>query len=143
MENESGLPYAEDVNYWKTGASSPESWISKAVKLIEDVGGTVHEEGFGRSGGHAAYMLGFEIDGHDFKIHWPVLESRGGEEAAARRQAATMLHHDVKAKCMVSKVKTPRVAFFEYLLLPNGQVLGQMASPQLAAAIPKLLTRGQ
>ena len=54
----------------------------------------------------------------------------------------TIIDQRGEAKCMVLKVKTPRVAFFEYLMLPDGRVLGQVANPQLAAAIPKLLTQG-
>ncbi len=48
----------------------------------------------------------------------------------------TIIDQRGEAKCMVLKVKTPRVAFFEYLMLPDGRVLGQVANPQLAAAIP-------
>ncbi len=136
----SELPYAEDVNYWKTGSSSPDSWIAKAIKQIEDVGGEITAEGFGRAAGHSAYMLGFVFDQEAFKITWPVLESHKGEEMAARRQAATFLYHDVKARCMVVKIKTPRVAFFEYLQLPDGRSAGQLANPELLANVPKMLT---
>ena len=58
-------------------------------------------------------------------------------------QAATFLYHDVKARCMVVKIKGPRVAFFEYLLLPNGQPAGTLAAtPQMLASLPKMLTDG-
>ena len=35
------LPFAEDVNYFQTSQTGTETWISKAIKLIEDIGGTV------------------------------------------------------------------------------------------------------
>jgi len=137
------LPAAEDVNYWKTGASSPDSWIAKAIQLIqliEDAGGVVTAEAFGRKAGHSAYVLAFEIDHQEFRIEWPVLVSKSGEEAAARRQAATFIYHDVKAKYMALKVKGPRVAFLEYMVLPDGRPAGMLAAPQLMQAIPRLLT---
>ncbi len=135
------LPYAEDVNYWKTSRSDPDTWIQKARIQIEDVGGIVHEEAFGRQGSQSAFMLGFELEGESYRISWPVLESCEGNQLAERRQAATFIYHDVKARCMVIKIKGPRVAFFEYAMLPDGRVAGQLANAELMAHVPKMLTR--
>jgi len=86
------LPFGEDIgHYWKTGERSPEKWMELTCKLIEDLGGTVLAEGFGRAEDKAAYMLSFAIGKDEFKVVWPVLPSRTGSAAAARRQAATLL----------------------------------------------------
>ena len=52
-----GLPDAEDVNYWKTSSSAPDSLLAKTRSLIEDVGGSITVEVFGRDGrsGHGCY----------------------------------------------------------------------------------------
>ena len=115
--------YAEDINYWKTSQTSPDVWIDKTKKLISDLGGRILAEGYGSEPmtGRAAYMLGFEIKGDQFKVIWPVLPTRKKtDERAARIQAATMLFHDTKAKCLSESAKGTRAGFFEYMLLPHG-----------------------
>ena len=133
--------YAEEVgHYWKTGQSSPDTWIEKAKTQIIKIGGTVLAEGFGSDNtGRSAYMLGFELDGERFKVIWPVLTPKGGDIRSARRQAATMLFHHVKAACMSSRVLGTRAAFFAHLMLPDGIVAMQVANPELVQAIPKML----
>jgi len=126
---------AEDVNYWKTGQAAPDTLIDKAEKLIVEVSGTILGRGFVSSVGEAAYMLMFQIDDASYKIVWPVLHSRTGNQVAARRQAATMLFHDVKAKCMTAKVMGIKKAFFPYLLLPDGRTAAEIAVPELADSI--------
>ncbi len=94
--------YAEDLNYWQTSRTSSDTWIEKAKRQITQAGGTVLGEGFGSEAqtGRAAYMIAFQIDGQAFRITWPVLPSRTGKTTAARIQAATMLYHDIKARCL-------------------------------------------
>jgi len=140
------LPYAEDVNYWKTGKSDPDTWIAKAKELITKFGGTVIMEGFGSEAltGRSAYMLGFSIGGDNFKIVWPVLPTKSGkDEKAARIQAATMLHHDVKAKCISAAVLGARAAFFSYLVLPDGRTTAEVTTAELANSIPELFGNPQ
>ena len=134
-------PYAEDVNYWKTGKSAPDVWIEKAIREIASAGGEVRGEGFGReaSTGRAAFMLSFDLGGERFKIVWPVLPTRRGEEYSARRQAATILFYDVKARCLSAKVLGARAAFLSFLLLPDGRTAAQLAAPELMEAIPRIL----
>lgn len=134
--------YAEDVNYWKSGTSAPDTWIDKALKLIEEKGGTITATGYGHDAvsGRAAYMVGFDADGESFKVVWPVLESRNGDHAAARRQAATMLFHDVKAKMIAAQVLGFRVSFFQWIKLPSGAVAYQLTGPELEDQLPPLLT---
>ena len=138
------LPYAEDIgHYWQTGASLPGTWIEKAKKQIEEVGGVINAEAYGSMSGKAAFMLGFTIDGEKFKVVFPVLESKSGKVGAAKRQAATMLYHDIKAKCMVANLLGTRAAFFSYLMLPDGRTMSEVATPELSEVFPLQLQSGQ
>lgn len=138
------LPYAEDVNYWKTASSSADTWIERTIKQINALDGKVLAEAFGKdASGRSAFMIAFEIEGNRFKIVWPVLLSKTGNEKAARIQAATMLFHDVKARCLSAIVLGARSAFFSYILLPDGRSAVDLAYPDLAASLPELfLPRG-
>lgn len=135
------LPFAEEINYWKTGTSRPDTWVAKTIKQLEDLGGLLLAEAYGKdSTGKAAFMLAFEIGGEQYKIVWPVLESKSGNEKAAKIQAATMLYHDVKAKCVSAAVLGVRSAFFSYLLLPDGRIAAELATPMLVENWPKMLS---
>lgn len=134
------LPYAEDIgHYWKTGASAPEVWMEKAKKVIIDLGGSIEAEGYGSACGRAAYMLAFSIEKQRFKVVWPVLPTHGAKEIDARRQATTLLYHDIKAKAMTASVMGVRVAFFSYLALPDGRTASEVATPELSEHFPLLL----
>jgi hypothetical protein len=135
------LPDAESLNYWKTSRTAPATWIDRAKQQIGKIGGSVLAEAFGReeSTGRAAYMLAFEIEKERFRLVWPVLPTRTGDERAARRQAATMLFHDVKQRCISAQVLGARRAFFTYLQLPDDRVAGQLSAPELRDALPELL----
>lgn len=138
------FPDAENVNYWQTGQSSPDTWIEKAKRQVQQLGGTVEAEGFGAYGdGRAAFMLQFSIGGDQFKTVWPVLTTRSGKERAARVQAATFLYHDIKAKALAASVLGPRAAFFPHLMLSDGRMASQLALPELEADFPKLDVRPQ
>lgn len=139
------LPYGEDVNYWQTGSSSPDTWMEKTKDQIKKLGGKILMEGFGSepTTGRSAYMLAFEIEGNNFKVVWPVLPSKKGNEIAARRQAATMLYHDTKAKYLGAVVLGVRAAFFSYLLLPDGRTAMEASLPELAEGIPALFAANQ
>ena len=134
------LPYAEDIgHYWQTGSSSPDVWIEKAKSQIEEVGGFINSDAYGSMGVRAAFMIAFSIEGDKFKVVFPVLESKTGKTLAAKRQAATMLYHDIKAKCMVASVLGTKTAFFSYLVLPDGRTASEVATPELAQNFPLLL----
>lgn len=131
------LPFAEDLgHYWETSHSTADTWIDRTRKLIENVGGVMMVEGFGSVEDHAAYMMAFKIGEDDFKVVWPVLPSRSGRVSAAKRQAATLLYHDIKAKVMTASVLGTRAAFFAYMVLPDGRSASEAAAPELAAAFP-------
>lgn len=144
------LPFAEKVNYWKTGGSGADRWMERAKREIEKAEGRIISEGFGRDGNtqRAAFFLAFEVGPERFKILWPVLPTKSGkpaDELAARRQAATLLYHDVKARCISSRVLGARVAFFSYWCLPDGRAAAEVAAPELLEAIPgtfRLLSEG-
>ena len=136
------LPYAEDVgHYWQTGSSSPDVWIEKAKRQIEEVGGTINADAYGSMEGRAAFMIAFTIGDDRFKVVFPVLESKTGKSGAAKRQAATMLYHDIKAKCMTASILGTKAAFFSYLLLSDGRTASELATPELAQAFPLLLSQ--
>ena len=134
------LPNAEDINYFKTSKISPDSWVDNAATLIENLGGKVYTHAFGvNERGASAYMVLFVIGGDEFKLVWPVLPCKAGNEVAAKRQAATLLYHDVKARCLTALIKGPREAFFNYLLLPDGRTAAEASIPELMDAIPSIL----
>ncbi|KKM80158.1 hypothetical protein LCGC14_1342650 [marine sediment metagenome] len=138
------LPYAEDIgHYWQTSKSSPDQWIDRCKKLIESIGGVVVAEGFGAVEGRSAYMMAFEIGDNSFKVVWPVLPSATGKSLAARRQAATLLYHDIKAKALTASVLGSKVAFFSYMMLSDGRVASEVAAPELIGAFPFQLPKGE
>lgn len=114
--------YAEDVNYWKTGRSDVDTWIERAKKEIRAVAGVVHGSGSytDDATGRGVIFIRFSFGNDEFNLKWVVLESKAGDIAAARRQAATALYHDVKAACVKLKFFGARAAFLPYLLLPDG-----------------------
>ena len=138
----SELPYAETVNYWKTSQSAPDQWLQKAKRLITDLGGTVLSEVFGSDGntGRSAYMLQFEINGDRFRITWPVLPTKKpDDELAAKRQACTLIYHEVKARVLHASVLGTRSAFFQYLMLQDGRTAQQASLPELEHGLPGIL----
>jgi hypothetical protein len=80
-------------------------------------------------------MIEFELQGERFRIAWPVLPSKKGDERAAKVQAATMLYHDVKGRSLSAQVLGARVAFFAFLLLPGNRTAAQAALPELEDAL--------
>jgi hypothetical protein len=105
----------------------------------------VLNEGYGRDEtGQAAYLLEFTFGVDRFRVVWPVLPVRKlADERAARIQAATMLYHDIKAKCVSAKVHGVRATFVQYQVLPDGRTVSQVATPDIADVYPKLLKAGE
>lgn len=121
--------YAENVNYWKSSKTPPDTWLDHAKKEITKVGGKITGEGFFNdptSTLRAFYMLTFEIEDVRYKAIWPVLKSKKNDMKAARIQAATLLYHDVKQSCVRVKVLGAHVAFLPYLVLPNGHSMMEL-----------------
>ncbi len=129
MESED-LPYADKINYWKTGKSSADVWLEKAQAQIERFGGQVliRAVGMDPQSDRKSFLMVFEMDGDRYRIVWPVLRLKLDTVAnvkAAERQAATLLYHDVKARSLSSAVLGTRRAFFSYLMLPDGRVASE------------------
>ena len=85
-----------------------------------------------------AFLTGIRTP-HRFKLIWPVLESKYGDQLPAERQAATMMYHDVKSRGLRLAIHGPRLAFFEFLMLPSGYTVGQLEVPELVAHLPEAL----
>lgn len=119
--------YAEDINYFDTGRSSPDTWIDKAKKEIASIGGKILASGYGEQDGQATFALDFTIGADKFSIRWQTLPGRlkSTNELKRKRQAATLLYHDVKHKCVMAKIRGVRATFMEYLVLPGGQTMGE------------------
>jgi hypothetical protein len=139
FDGQSPLPFAEDVSFWKTSQSSPDTWMSRTKTLVERRGGSIVREAFGREGETSAYMVEFSLNGELFRIVWPVLPTRSGSDRDARRQAVTLLHHDVKARLNTALVKGARAAFFSYLVLPDGRTAAEASVSTLMAGIPPMI----
>lgn len=135
------MNYSEDVNYWKTGNSSADAWIDRAKQEIKAAGGKVAGEAFVNesSTGRASFLLAFELQGEQFKMLWPVLQSKTRNEKAAKIQAATALYHEVKAACVKVKFLGARAAFFAYLMLPDGRTVTEAGGQELVEVLPVLL----
>jgi hypothetical protein len=141
------LPYAEDIGTsWKTNSTAPGAWLDKIKKEIERFGGSVGIIATGTDpiSGRDAFLIIFEIEGDRFKVVWPVLPTRKKQdEKSAQIQAASLLHHDIKAKCVSAKVVGARAAFFSYLLLPDGRSAVEASVPELQNDIPSLFNAPQ
>lgn len=143
------MPYAEDVNYWKTGQTAAETWLDKAKEAIRDVGGLVTGSAQMETADGAVFALLFTLAGQHYRINWPVLTLRPAtrrtdaqrrtDERAAKIQAATFLYHDVKAKCMIVKIMGGAAAFAQYALLPDGTTVAEMGFTGRGVNIPLAL----
>ncbi|KKL75703.1 hypothetical protein LCGC14_2052280 [marine sediment metagenome] len=129
---------ARDLPYWKTGRSSPDEWLRKAKAQVEQAGGVIIESATIMQYGREVVMLGFTLDGDTFRLVWPVLEHDLDDNSAAVRQAATMLYHDVKARCIAARVKGARWAFHAELVLPDGRMAGDLSDGDLLNRLPAM-----
>lgn len=135
------LPYAEDVNYWRTGRTSPDGWIDKAIKMLIELDAKISVKGMVWQDGHAAAVMAWTLDGESYRIMWPVLVTRDGntDHVAARIQAATFLYRHVKARCMEAKIFGARTAFIGSLMVDRQRTVSQLANEDLRRVTPKLL----
>jgi hypothetical protein len=126
--------YAEQLNYWKTSRSDPDTWLERAVQELARAKARIDGSGYLVTGGRAVYMVAFTLEGHTFRISWPVLPSREQNERAARVQATTMLYHDIKARILAMRVQGALAAFGGYLLIAGGLTLAENGVAPLRAA---------
>jgi len=136
-------PYADDLPYFKTSKMASDSWIDKAKVEIVRAKGQVETEAFASGDGKEAFLLGFSFGEDRFTIHWPVLKPRDIKDAkAAKVQAATMLYHDVKSRCISARVMGVRSAFMGYLLMANGQTADQVSNAEYMLLVPRMIMLG-
>lgn len=133
MNHPQTLPLAHTVPYFKTGRSTPDSWINKTKQLLRKLGATNIDEGFLSISGHATFGLSFKFGQDTFRVTWPVLTPKDpGDESAARIQAATYVFHQCKEMCIAAAVLGPRSAFVSYLLLPTGRTVVESSNSLIA-----------
>lgn len=134
--------YAEELPYFQTSKVGMETWMDKAEEEIKKAGGTITASGAVQQLTQAAVFIAFELQGETYRVTFPVLESKRGNQKAAKIQAATMLYHDVKARSVAVRVLGAKVAFGGYRVLPDGRTDGQVSTPELVAILPKMLISG-
>lgn len=124
--------------------------MDKTIKILKEYGAvfTGRAHGHDMITGQEAYMMQFSLDGDNYKIVWPVLTPKQEKDGnAARRQAATMLYHDIKARLMYATVHDIRNAFLPMLLVTDASgrllAMGEVATPELMDRIPKMLEGGR
>ena len=128
-------PEAQSLPYWKTSRAAPETWVHKACVEIERAGGVIETcLPSAYQNGRQAHVVQFALDNQSFRLMWPVLEHE--DTASASRQAATMLYHDVKSRCLAARVFGARWAFQAELVLPDGRTAGQLSTPELVKVLP-------
>lgn len=132
--------YADDLPYFKTSQVVSDTWIDMAKEEIRRAKGKVETEAFASSDGKQAFLLTFAFGEDHYSIQWPVLAVRKSTDAkAAKIQAATMLYHDVKSRCISARVLGVRSAFMGYLLLDNGLTASQVTNAEYMMLVPKVL----
>ncbi len=118
------MKYAEELPYWQTSQTDPDTWIEKTIRVMAELGGKLQMEAFGKDGqGRGAYLLTFSIKEDTYRVVWPVMQSRGGRNKAAKIQAATSLYHYVKALSLAAAVMGIKAALFSFFELPDGSTV--------------------
>jgi len=125
----------ENLPFWKTSRSSPDTWIDRTVDLIKKFDGELlnQAQGTDHKSGRAAFLIVFKLQGDTFKIVFPVLKPQKDSDArSAKVQAATILYHDVKSRLISAKILGARNVFFGNLLLKNGATAAELENPMLS-----------
>jgi len=127
-------------------------------KLLRRYGATE----YARGGRESHALVGFVIGGRQIRILLPLPEERqfrfdpAGRRRAAkqlsaaweqeirRRWRALLLVVKAKPEAVASEISTIEEAFLPWVVLPNGQTMGEWAAPQIARAyeqgqLPELL----
>jgi hypothetical protein len=136
--------YAEQLPYWKSGQESIDTIQAKIHTEIQRAGGVVSQYGDLTDSGRTMFFVTFTLQGDQYRIAYPVLKSRSKNQTAAvltacRRQAVTMMYHDVKSRCVSVRVLGARTAFGGFRLMPDGRTDGQTSTPELLALLPLAL----
>jgi hypothetical protein len=151
-ETRTPRPYAEGTEV------SEEQSQQQLEKLLRRYGATEYARGWRES--HA--LVGFVIGGRQIRILLPLPEERqfwfdpsgrrrqgkklteAWEQEIRRRWRALLLVVKAKLEAVASEISTIEEAFLPWVVLPNGQTMGEWAAPQIARAyeqghLPELL----
>lgn len=132
--------FAEDFPYWKTSKASADSWLEKVKDEIKRAGGIVQSTMYGDDDtGRAAFMIRFRFGQDEFKMIWPCLKSKTGNQQAAKVQAITMVYHTVKARAVEVRIRGARTAFYGDLLLTDGRTANEATEDAFLGRLPALL----
>lgn len=146
MKEIAKIRFAEEAPYWKTSRTAAEDWIERAKKVIVSAGGKVLADMVLSIEGKTTFVTKFAmaIDGQEreYRIDWPVLKSRGGDERAAKIQAATVMYHAVKSMLLLAVPYGPRASYLIWDLMPDKkttviQLAAEDFRPLLPPAAPK------
>lgn len=132
------LPYAEELNFWKTSKSSADKWLNDAEDIIAKFGGTVTLRAKGRAGENQAYAFQFSHNNDRFKILYPVLPTKNGDVRSAERQCCQFIFYEVKNRSIQVKIFGFKSAYFEFLMLEDGQTVREHSTDM--SDMVKLLT---
>jgi hypothetical protein len=126
---------AEELPYWQTSTTDPDTWIEKTIRILSTLGGQMKMEAFGKDGaGRGAFILTFTIKGENYRAVWPVMPTQSGKTRAAKIQAATSLYHYVKAISLAAAVIGEKAALFTFLELPDGSTVAENVDTSLLQA---------
>lgn len=128
------LPYAEEISYWKTSKASPDDWLDKIRRMINEEGGRIESQMYVAQEEQAGYILMFNLDGNRYKVAWPVLKTKTNNGLSyARVQAVTLMYHDIKNRLLSAKILGYRSAFLPFLLVPGGKTVSESLPMMLGA----------
>ena len=119
---------AEELgHYWQTSKKSPNAWLEKDVRaLLAKHGAQKVSAGIITGDDVGAVIVGFSFGGRVYKIIQPVLPSRTGNVYAAQVQAATILHHYIKALLLRAKTVGIPSAFVQHQIISGGQTMAEI-----------------
>lgn len=118
---QSGLPYAEYMNYWDTTkVTGHESRMRQAGDIIRDLGGKVTRMARIYPGGQETLLMAFRFDQDKYEAFYPVLPIMSPKtdtrREKARRQAAANMFYDIKQAAISFYILGHRGAFWNYAL---------------------------
>ena len=129
--SERELPYGHKLPYWKTSQSSPDRWCEKTAAIISKLGGTDIGQMFATMNGRGTFVLSFRFGGRLYRVIWPIMRHRDGEERAARIQAATLMYHDCKSKAVSAAALGVDIAFAGQRVLANDKTVAECSADYL------------
>jgi hypothetical protein len=111
---------AEKLPYWKTSRSSSTKWLDQSKTLLLKLGAKNYGRAFMDVNGKACFSVVWTYENENYRIAWPILKPRDPRDSEASEvQAATFIHHWVKAQVLAAQVLGHRAAFASNVVLPD------------------------